>query len=134
GAAAGGGGMDIRARRQRRISGRNYRRAATAAMNDTSNRIAESDLTQAVRRAARQEQFLQVVSAEDAQARFVRYLDLSWLLGESVPLAAALGRVLSTDVVAPTGAPPFARPIVGGFAVVAGCTYRAGASTAPLPG
>jgi len=48
-----------------------------------------------VRRAAAQEQFLEVVSAEEARARFERHLDLTPLGAEAVPLAASLGRVLA---------------------------------------
>ena len=51
-----------------------------------------SDLIAAVRRAARQEQFLEVVSAEKASARFACHIDLSPLPGETVTLSAALGR------------------------------------------
>ena len=54
---------------------------------------AESELLAAVRAAARQEQFLEVVSAEEAKRRFERHLDLTPLPGERVMLAAALGRV-----------------------------------------
>src|SRR5258708_24873060 len=83
----------------------------------------------AVRRAARQEQFLEVVSAEEARSRFEQQLDLSPLAGEIVPLAAALGRVLSGDVPARTDAPPFDRANVDGFAVraadVSGATEAA---------
>jgi putative molybdopterin biosynthesis protein len=78
---------------------------------------ATSALLDAVRRAARQEQFLEVVSAEEARARFNRALDLAPLAGEKVALAAALGRVLAADVQAPVDAPPFDRSAVDGFAV-----------------
>jgi putative molybdopterin biosynthesis protein len=77
----------------------------------------ESDLVAAVRRAARQEQFLEVVSAEEARARFARHLDLSPLPAESVKLTQALGRVLAQDVVAPIDVPPFDRANVDGFAL-----------------
>jgi putative molybdopterin biosynthesis protein len=82
-------------------------RAAGEALHDT------------VRRAARQEQFLEVVSAEEARARFERHLDLAPLAGVNVPLGAALGRVLAVDVLAPVDVPPFDRANVDGFAVVA---------------
>jgi len=85
-------------------------------------------LRDAVRRAARQEQFLEVVSAEEARARFERHLDLAPLAGVSVPLSGALGRVLAGDVAAQTDVPPFDRSNVDGFAVVARDT--AGASDA----
>jgi putative molybdopterin biosynthesis protein len=84
-----------------------------------------SDLLDAVRRAARQEQFLEVVSAEEARARFARHLDLTPLPGESIPLAAALGRVVAGDVLAPTDVPPFDRAGVDGFAVRASDTAGA---------
>ena len=71
----------------------------------------------AVRRAARQEQFLEVVSAAEARRRFESCIDCSPLGGESVALAAALSRVLAADVIAPVDAPPFDRSNVDGFAV-----------------
>jgi putative molybdopterin biosynthesis protein len=75
------------------------------------------ELLDAVRRAARQEQFLEVVAAEEARARFTRYLDLKPMPGEPVTLKEALGRVLKTDVAAPIDVPPFDRSNVDGFAV-----------------
>ncbi len=88
-----------------------------------------SDLFAAIRRAARQEQFLEVISAGEAQARFNRYLDLAPMPAETVALAAALGRVLAHDVGAPIDVPPFDRANVDGFAVraadVAGATDTA---------
>jgi len=84
-------------------------------MNDrTSPDIA---LLDAVRAAARQEQFLEVVSAEDAKARFEKHLDLTPLSTEAVSLDDALGRVLSADIAAPIDVPPFDRSNVDGFAV-----------------
>jgi molybdopterin molybdotransferase/putative molybdopterin biosynthesis protein len=91
---------------------------------------AEQDLIAAIRRAARQEQFLEVVSAEEARARFARHVDLAPLAGETVKLADALGRVLAHDVTAPIDVPPFDRANVDGFALRSADT--AGASdTAP---
>ena len=91
---------------------------------------AEHDLIAAIRRAARQEQFLEVVSAEEARGRFARHVGRSPLAGESVALADALGRVLARDVTAPIDVPPFDRANVDGFALRAADT--AGASdTAP---
>jgi putative molybdopterin biosynthesis protein len=86
----------------------------TARFEPTS---AERDLIVAIRRAAQQEQFLEVVSAEEARARFARHLDLAPLEGETVALAATLGRVLAHDVVAPIDVPPFDRANVDGFAL-----------------
>lgn len=83
------------------------------------------DLLAAIRRAASQEQFLEVVSAEEAKARFERHLDLSPLNAEPVALAAALGRVLAHDVAAPFDAPPFDRSGVDGFALRAADTVGA---------
>jgi len=94
-------------------------------MNDTPTQQRSDDLLDAVRRAARQEQFLEVVSAEEALARFTRHLDLAPLAGEIVPLDAALSRVLAADVVAPTDVPPFDRAGVDGFAVAADDTAGA---------
>src|ERR1700744_611070 len=85
-----------------------------------------SAILDAVRRAARQEQFLEVVSAEEARRRFEGCIDRSPLPGEAVPLAAALSRVLAADVIAPVDAPPFDRSNVDGFAVRAVDTAGAG--------
>jgi putative molybdopterin biosynthesis protein len=85
----------------------------------------EEELLARVRAAARQEQFLEVLSAEEARARFERHLDLSPLEPETVPLAAALARVLAADVVAAVDAPPFDRSNVDGFAARAADTLGA---------
>jgi len=88
-------------------------------MTDLAQRTLEqtADLLAAVRRAARQEQFLQVVSAEEARARFARLTSHLPLGAETVTLVAALGRVLAHDVTAPIDVPPFDRASVDGFAV-----------------
>lgn len=65
----------------------------------------------------RQSQFLTVVSREEAQARFDAALRPAPLGTETVPLAAALGRVLAEAVAAPVDIPPFDRSTVDGFAV-----------------
>ena len=78
-----------------------------------------------VRAAARQEQFLAIVSAEEARARFAAQLDLKPLGAETVPIADALTRVLAHDVVAPVDAPAFDRSNVDGFAVRAADTLGA---------
>jgi putative molybdopterin biosynthesis protein len=83
----------------------------------SAGRDPASDLLAAIRRAARQEQFLEVVSAEEARARFTRHVDLSPLPSETVGLAVALGRVLACDVAAPIDVPPFDRANVDGFAL-----------------
>ena len=89
----------------------------------------ESALIDAVRRAARQEQFLEVVSAEEATKRFRAHLDLAPCGIETVPLADALGRVLARDLTAPIDVPPFDRSGVDGFAVRATDTTGASDST-----
>ncbi len=78
-----------------------------------------------LRRAARQEQFLDVVSRDEAEARFRRHLTLAPLGVESVPLAQARGRVLAVDVLAPVDVPGFDRAGVDGFAVRAEDTEEA---------
>ena len=85
----------------------------------------DSDLITRVRAAARQEQFLEVVSAEEARARFEGHLDLAPLPGETVRLADARTRVLANDVVAAVDAPPFDRSNVDGFALRASDTVGA---------
>jgi putative molybdopterin biosynthesis protein len=92
-------------------------------MNEKTAAVAKSleqpnaSILDAVKRAARQEQFLEVVSAAEARRRFEAAVDRSPLSGETVALAAALGRVLAADVIAPVDAPPFDRSNVDGFAV-----------------
>jgi putative molybdopterin biosynthesis protein len=93
-------------------------------------KTAEQALLDAVRQAARQEQFLEVVSAEEARARFARHIDTTPMPGETVVLGAALGRVLAADVVAAVDSPPFDRSNVDGFAVRAADTTAA-SDTAP---
>src|SRR5262249_22550125 len=114
--------------RARRLPARSDRRYARAAMSRNPQRPIETTrdpLVDAIRAAARQEQFLEVVPAEEAQARFARHLDLSPLPSESVPLGEALGRVLAADVAAAVDAPPFDRSNVDGFAVRAANTTGA---------
>jgi putative molybdopterin biosynthesis protein len=88
-------------------------------MSERFERASEhaSELFAAIRRAARQEQFLEVVSAEEAQARFARHIDFAPMPAEAVALVSALGRVLAHDVGAPIDVPPFDRANVDGFAV-----------------
>ncbi len=82
-------------------------------------------LLAAVREAARQEQFLEVVTADEARRRFEGRLDLKPLPGERATLAASLGRVLAHDIVAPLDVPPFDRANVDGFALRAADTNGA---------
>ena len=78
-----------------------------------------------LRRAARQEQFLDVVSRDEAEARFRQHLTLAPLGIETVPLSMARGRVLAVDMVAPVDAPGFDRASVDGFALRAADTQDA---------
>jgi putative molybdopterin biosynthesis protein len=96
----------------------------------SAGRDPASDLLAAIRRAARQEQFLEVVSAEEARARFTRHLDLSPLPSETIGLAMALDRVLACDMAAPIDVPPFDRANVDGFALRSADTVGA-SDTAP---
>lgn len=79
--------------------------------------MSTEDLRQALRQAARQQQFLEVVGRDEAEARFRRHLVLAPLGRERVPLHVAVGRVLADDVVAGVDVPGFDRSSVDGFAV-----------------
>jgi putative molybdopterin biosynthesis protein len=79
--------------------------------------LADAALLAKVRAAARQEQFLDVVSPAVARQRFEDAIDLSPLAAETVELACALGRVLANDLAAETDVPAFDRSGVDGFAV-----------------
>jgi len=96
----------------------------------TESKKRDDALLVAVRDAARQEQFLEVVSAEEARRRFEGHLDLKPLPAERVPLAEALGRTLAADLAAPIDVPPFDRANVDGFALRAADTAGA-ADNAP---
>jgi molybdenum cofactor synthesis domain-containing protein len=64
-----------------------------------------------------QDQFLNILSREDALARFEAALFPRPVPCEQRPLAEALGCALAQDVVAPIDVPPFDRSNVDGFAV-----------------
>jgi putative molybdopterin biosynthesis protein len=64
-----------------------------------------------------QDQFLTILSREDALARFEAALFPRPVPSEPRTLADALGRALAQDVVAPIDVPPFDRSNVDGFAV-----------------
>jgi putative molybdopterin biosynthesis protein len=89
------------------------------------NALADAALSARIRRAARQEQFLTVLSAEDAAARWRAALDPRPLGAEIVSLAAAHGRVTAGSVFAACDAPPFDRASMDGFAVRADDTSGA---------
>jgi len=67
--------------------------------------------------AAQQHQFLEVIDRDEAETRFRQHLKLSPLGEEVVPVAKALGRVLSRDIVSSVDVPGFDRSRVDGFAV-----------------
>jgi molybdenum cofactor synthesis domain-containing protein len=69
------------------------------------------------RDAADQDQFLTILSREDALARFEAALFPRPVASEKRLLADALGYALAEDVVAPIDVPPFDRSNVDGFAV-----------------
>src|SRR5215831_12874772 len=64
-----------------------------------------------------QDQFLTILSREDALERFEAALFPQELSSEQRDLAAALGCTLAGDVVSPIDVPPFDRSNVDGFAV-----------------
>ncbi|MGF1578498.1 MAG: molybdopterin biosynthesis protein [Gemmataceae bacterium] len=72
-----------------------------------------------------QDQFLEVLSQQEAQQRFLDVVRPGPLQPESIPLAQALYRVLAEDVVAPIDVPGFDRSNVDGFAVRAEGTFGA---------
>ncbi|HEX7388533.1 MAG TPA: molybdopterin biosynthesis protein [Acidiphilium sp.] len=83
----------------------------------------------ALSRAARQEQFLEVIGRDEAEARLRHHLDPAPKEIKTVALGAARGRVLAEDVQAPVDAPGFDRASVDGFAAraadLAGATPEA---------
>ncbi len=75
--------------------------------------------------AARQQQFLKVISRDEAAARFQGSLKLEPLGTERLALAQLLDRVLALDVASPVDVPAFDRSNVDGFAVRASDTFGA---------
>ena len=72
-----------------------------------------------------QDQFLKVLSRDEAEAAFLHALAPAPLGAEDVALADLAGRVLARDVAAPVDAPPFDRAVVDGFAVRAADLFEA---------
>jgi putative molybdopterin biosynthesis protein len=72
-----------------------------------------------------QRQFLQVVDADEARARWWAAVGPVAVDCEPVPLAGLRGRVLAEAVAAPRDVPGFDRSNVDGYAVQAGDTYGA---------
>ncbi|MBL8569467.1 MAG: molybdopterin biosynthesis protein [Phreatobacter sp.] len=64
-----------------------------------------------------QDQFLKVLSREEAVARFRAALRLQPLGAETVGLDRLAGRTLAATLAAPVDAPPFDRSVVDGFAI-----------------
>ncbi|MFF8798637.1 MULTISPECIES: molybdopterin biosynthesis protein [unclassified Methylobacterium] len=87
----------------------------------------ETEFARRLAAAARQEQFLTVMSREEAQAAFRAAVRHAALPPETVPLAHALGRVLAQDIASPIDVPPFDRALVDGFALRAADTEGANA-------
>ncbi len=77
------------------------------------------------RSAARQEQFLEVITRDEATDRFRRHLVLAPLGRETVALGRALHRILASTVVSAVDVPAFDRSNVDGFALVAADTWGA---------
>ena len=73
-----------------------------------------------------QDQFLTVLSRDEALRRFEAALDPKPLGTETLPLGQVLGRVLAQDLAAPVDVPPFDRSAMDGFAVRAADLARAG--------
>jgi putative molybdopterin biosynthesis protein len=72
-----------------------------------------------------QEQFLSILSREEALARFEAALFPRDVPSEHRPLSCALGCALAEDIAAPIDVPPFDRSNVDGFAVRSGDTASA---------
>lgn len=87
------------------------------------------DARTAFREAITQDQFLNILSRDEAMTRFEAALRPAPLGIETVPLAQALGRVLAQTIAAPIDVPPFDRSGVDGFAVRAADVAAAGEMT-----
>ena len=84
--------------------------------------MTRTPLLDAIRAAARQEQFLDVVSRDEAEKRFRAAVPHAALGAENVRLTEALGRVLAETLTSAIDLPPFDRSSVDGFALRAGDT------------
>ncbi|MFM1891130.1 MAG: hypothetical protein RLZ44_207 [Pseudomonadota bacterium] len=87
--------------------------------------MVDASTLMARRSAASQRQFLEVTTAEEALQRFRDALRPVPLGIESVPLTAALGRVVAQDIASPVDVPGFDRANVDGFALRAQDTVGA---------
>jgi len=73
----------------------------------------------------KQEQFLEILDRDEAEARWHAVLDLGQLPAEEVPLERALGRILAEDVRSAVDVPSFDRSNMDGFAVQTADTFGA---------
>jgi putative molybdopterin biosynthesis protein len=73
----------------------------------------------------KQEQFLEILDRDEAEARWRRVIDCAPRPAQTLPVEAALGRVLAEDVRAEVDVPGFDRSNMDGFAVRAEDTYGA---------
>jgi len=81
------------------------------------------------RESTEQDQFLTILSREEALARFESALFPRPVPAEQRRLADALGCALAADIVAPIDVPPFDRSNVDGFAVRSADLAAAGEAT-----
>ena len=89
-----------------------------------------SDLIPSARSGIEQDQFLKILSREEAIAAFRAALKPRPLGQETIKLEALVGRVLAADIAAPVDTPPFDRSVVDGFAVRAADLATASGSAA----
>lgn len=87
--------------------------------------MADSTLSSSVQSAARQQQFLNVISRDEATERFQSQLNLGPLGAEEVTVGESHGRILAQDVQARIDVPGFDRSNVDGFALIASETAGA---------
>jgi putative molybdopterin biosynthesis protein len=73
----------------------------------------------------KQRQFLEVLDRDEAERRWRAAIDVAPLPAETVPVAAALGRILACDVRAEVDVPGFDRSNMDGFALRAADSYGA---------
>lgn len=95
-------------------------------MSGDADRDEAADFAARLAAASSQEQFLRVMSRDDALAAFRAAVPHTRLPSETLPLEEALGRVLARDVASPMDVPPFDRSLVDGFALRAADTEGAG--------
>ncbi|MFV0442498.1 MAG: molybdopterin biosynthesis protein [Planctomycetaceae bacterium] len=86
-------------------------------------------MNSAAAQAARQQQFLQVLTRDEAEQRFRKHLRLQPLGTETVALSRALGRVAARDQTATVDVPGFDRSNVDGFALRSANTIGAAEET-----